>query len=134
MDLSTTMYRVSVKALIRNHQGDLMLWRHPNNLRWIPWWWVEHGEWPREAMKREIQEELWVIPITISEYPVRFYTYHRWPKKKYPWVANIYYDVEIDDTNLLLEDWYEEVRYFNFNELKELDTWIDFSELFDSLV
>ena len=25
---------------------------------WLPWWWIDPGEWKREALKRELREEV----------------------------------------------------------------------------
>ncbi len=84
-------------------------------------------------MKREIEEELWVTPTFISDFPVRFYTYNRSKAVNYPRVANIYYEVRIDDKNLILEEGYIDYKYFDLASLEELDTWIDMRELFTSL-
>ncbi len=55
-----TIYRVAVKALIKNDKGQLLLVKE-NSDKWdLPGGGLDHGEEPEDGIRREIHEEIGV--------------------------------------------------------------------------
>jgi ADP-ribose pyrophosphatase YjhB (NUDIX family) len=52
-----TFYRVSIKAIIRNEQGEVLLVREKDDSWSLPGGGLDHGEVFEEALRRELYEE-----------------------------------------------------------------------------
>jgi len=53
-----TFYRVSLKALIRNAHGEILFVRENGSSWSLPGGGMDHGETPRQALARELKEEV----------------------------------------------------------------------------
>jgi 8-oxo-dGTP pyrophosphatase MutT (NUDIX family) len=62
-----TFYRVSVKALIRNEKGEVFVVKEDGDFWGLPGGSLDHGELPRDTIKREIIEELGVSGVEVGE-------------------------------------------------------------------
>jgi 8-oxo-dGTP pyrophosphatase MutT (NUDIX family) len=60
-------YRVSAKGIIKNNEWKILFVQEDTGLWDIPGGWVDHWEELKEALKREIYEEMWLEVITINE-------------------------------------------------------------------
>ncbi len=111
-------YRVSIKALIADDQGRLLMIQERGTHWSIPGGGLEHGEDICEALKREIQEELGVVVTSISDQP-RFV----WTKEhsKDFWCLMLCYEVDVDSHDFALEAGIQSARFFTATELKNLD-------------
>lgn len=62
-------YRVSAKALIKNSEWKILLWKE--KVYWdLPGGWVDHWEDIFDSIHREIIEETWVTVRSISPKPL----------------------------------------------------------------
>ena len=61
-----TFYRVAVKALIKNANGEVLLVKERSNMWDLPGGGLDHGEVPEEGMKRELLEEIGVADVIVS--------------------------------------------------------------------
>lgn len=117
-------YRISVKAIIRNSAGDVLLGRERDGSWELPGGGLEHGEDPKAALRREITEETGFTAIWISERPVAFWTITKEVgSPTLTWFAFVAYEVKISgefgpdpDTN----DAIQEIRYVGHKEATSL--------------
>lgn len=108
-------YRLSAKALILDQDKKFLLVRE-EKWRDLPWGWLEYWETPKECIKRELMEEMWIEVKHIEENPSYFITAK---KDNWIWIANAIYETQIDiDTinNFKLSDECLEVRLFSADE------------------
>jgi 8-oxo-dGTP pyrophosphatase MutT (NUDIX family) len=54
----TTIYRVSLKAVIRNEKGEVLVVKEQSDNWSLPGGGIDHGESDTEAMRRELMEEV----------------------------------------------------------------------------
>lgn len=54
----TTIYRVSLKAVIRNTKGEVLVVKEKSDSWSLPGGGVDHGESDTEALQRELREEV----------------------------------------------------------------------------
>lgn len=87
----TTFYRVSLKAIIRNEKGEVLVCKEYDSTSWsLPGGGMDHGETEKEALARELQEEVGYIgdfnstPIVTESF---------WIESKQVWLLWIVYDV-----------------------------------------
>jgi 8-oxo-dGTP diphosphatase len=59
INLPSTFYRVSAKAIIYNKTGKFLVLKDNRGYYSLPWWWVEYGETFEETLNREVWEETW---------------------------------------------------------------------------
>jgi 8-oxo-dGTP pyrophosphatase MutT (NUDIX family) len=90
----STFYRVSIKAIIKNDAGEVLVTKE-NDYAWsFPGGGLEHGESDREALARELYEE-----VRISD---EFSAYSIGTEAVYvdhldTWVLWIFYEVNLPD-------------------------------------
>jgi len=68
--MEDSLYRVSVKALIFDQEYHILVLEYDAGGWGLPGGGVEHGESPRDALRRECQEELGITIQNISNLPV----------------------------------------------------------------
>lgn len=117
-------YRISVKAIVKDNTGRVLLGREKDGSWELPGGGMEHGESPKEALAREVTEETGFKADWISDQPVAFWTINKeigLPTLK--WFAFVGYEVKISgefnpsaDTN----DEVEEIRYVSREEARAL--------------
>jgi 8-oxo-dGTP diphosphatase len=118
-------YRISVKAIIKDDAGNVLLGREKDGSWELPGGGVEHGEVPKEALAREIAEETGFTVDWISDQPVAFWTIGMeaaFPKGL-QWFGFVAYEARISgefkpshDTN----DEVEELRYVSKEEARAI--------------
>lgn len=109
-------YRVSIKALITDEQGRLLMIGGGDH--WgIPGGGLEHGENIHDALSREIKEELGVTTTSIAAQPT-----YVWTKKIGPnfWSLGIAYKTELDSTRFTLEEGTKSARFQSPIEIEAL--------------
>jgi len=98
--LTSGFYRVSVKWLIKNEKWQIMLLEESDGTWDFPWWGRDHGETLDQALRREIDEELWVWVTSYSEQPVAVWTVDR----KVFWRLIMMYDMVLDSHEVTMWD------------------------------
>jgi len=116
-------YRISIKALIKNDDEQVLLLQEKDGSWDLPGGGLEHGENIKEALAREVAEETSLTVDWISEHPETFWTIQREvgsPTLK--WFAFVVYEVKAsgsfrpDPTS----DEAQQAGYFSRKEAKKL--------------
>jgi len=113
-------YRVSVKALIVNDEGKLLLAKESDGTWDFLGGGLDHNEDPAVALKREIHEETGLQVTNISLLPRYFITAER-PEKN-TFVANVFYETWVRNLDFTPSHECEELRYLSPQEIRELKT------------
>lgn len=117
-------YRISVKAIIKDNTGRILLLKERDGKWDLPGGGLEHGENPKDALKREIIEETRMTVDWTSEQPVSFWSIRKEVgSHTIKWFAFLVYEANvsgvfsIDPSN----DEAQDAKYFSINEAKDLD-------------
>jgi 8-oxo-dGTP pyrophosphatase MutT (NUDIX family) len=108
-------YRVSVKAVIRNASGQILLVKEHFDEWVLPGGGIDYGEDPYEALKRELREEIGSSSMMSAELRSVFSLYARGRDTWYMWLL---YDVAIDTYDLSLATDGREIAYIDPHTLK----------------
>ncbi|MNH11683.1 RNA pyrophosphohydrolase [compost metagenome] len=109
-------YRVSLKAIIRNEDGEVLVVKE-NGSKWtLPGGGMDHGETTHEALKRELYEEA-LITSHFRERLVN--TCSLYLEKREAWLLWLVYEVEIDDLEYGVGADADEVAFINPELLKD---------------
>ncbi len=117
-------YRISVKAVIKDDAGRVLLGREKDGSWELPGGGLEHGENPKEALAREIAEETGYAVDWMSDQPVAFWTINKdvgSPTLK--WFAFVAYGAKVSGEfrpSFGTNDEVEEIRYVSPAEAKTL--------------
>jgi len=131
MEIKQAWYRVSVKAIIYNKDKDVLLIKE-SNWKWdFPGGWIDHWEDIFVALEREISEEMWLKIIKIDKRPIKFTTTHKPNSKTRSYIANIFYEVEVENLNYKKSDECVEIWFFNKNTIKDLNVIENVLDFFD---
>jgi len=103
-------YRVSVKALIRDKQGNVLVVKENQDTWSLPGGGLDHGESPEDGLWRELHEELGLEHIKIRGI-YRTLTFEL--KQKQAWLMWVVYDVETDCNDFIPGDGVSEVQYLD---------------------
>jgi 8-oxo-dGTP diphosphatase len=107
-------YRISIKALILDESGRFLLCREDNGKWDFPGWWYEFDDInPREALAREIQEEMGLEVTSVLDTPSYFVTAEH---RRGFQIANILYQTTVEDFNITPSDECQEVQFFTVEE------------------
>lgn len=112
-------YRIGVKALITDENGRFLLCREDDNFWDFPGGWLEHGEEPHDALRRELHEEAGLEANEIAPHPSYFVT-ARSVKRGFH-LSNIIYKTTVRDLNITPSDECLEVRFFTVEEAFQMD-------------
>lgn len=89
-------YRVSTKAIIKNENGEIMLLRESTGLWDLPGGGLDQGERPRDALRREVDEETKLTAEWIDDRPTHFWTVYRdTGANPLKWFAFVGYEVRV---------------------------------------
>jgi 8-oxo-dGTP diphosphatase len=86
-------YRISVKALVRNAEGKILLVKVPNREWGVPGGGLDHGESVEAGLRREVREELGVDIESISPHPILAAPYYYEPRNR--WKFRLLYEVTL---------------------------------------
>lgn len=92
-----TFYRVSIKALIGNDNGEILVVKEHQNKWELPGEGIDHGESIHESLKRELNEELGIKNDFTESFNnvVTQYMESRPDKELDFWKMSMYFDVKI---------------------------------------
>lgn len=88
-----TFYRVSVKALIKNTKGHILVVKENQDTWSLPGGGLDHGEMPEDGVRRELKEELDIDDAKVKGIR-RTLTFEL--SEKQAWLLWVVYDVVID--------------------------------------
>lgn len=89
-----TFYRVSLKAIIRNEQGEVLCVKEDGSPAWsLPGGGIDHGESDRQALAREIYEEV-AIEAPFRSHPIGIE--QMWLESRQAYLMWIVYKLEFD--------------------------------------
>lgn len=120
-----TFYRVSVKALIKNTEGKILVLKENQDTWSLPGGGLDHGEDPIIGLKREIKEELGIEEVN-SIAPLCIKTFYLEPKQA--WLIWVVYSVQADPQDLAFGDGVTAAKFINPAKLK------DSTDVFEKLV
>ena len=88
-----TFYRVSLKAIVRNEAGEVLLVREKGGSWSLPGGGIDHGESETQALAREMHEEILLTqPFTAKPIGIQ----PRFVKAKNAWLLWIVYELDIE--------------------------------------
>jgi 8-oxo-dGTP pyrophosphatase MutT (NUDIX family) len=112
-------YRVSIKALVLDEKGRFLLCREDDN-RWdFPGGGYDHADSsPREALIRELREEMGVEMATMEDTPSYFVTAKH---RKGFFLANVFYKTTLKNLDITPSDECQEVQFFTPEEALKME-------------
>lgn len=109
-------YRVSLKAIIRNEDGDVLVVKE-NGSKWtLPGGGIDHGESVHDALKRELYEEV-LITSDFSEKLLD--TESMYLEKTEAWLLWLVYEVEVENLKYGVGEDADEVAFINPDTFKD---------------
>ena len=105
-----TFYRVSLKAIIRNKNNEVLVVKEKGSQWSLPGGGMEHGEDVHEALKRELYEEV-LIDSTFRETLVDSATMYL--ERKEAWLLWLVFKVEIENLAYGVGEDADEVAFVN---------------------
>lgn len=112
------VYRVSVKAIIRNDKNEYLLVREWKNDWSFIGGGIDHGETVHDALKRELYEEA-LIDMPFEERFVETQTI--WLPESNMWALWLFYEVKIDNLLYGLGADADEIKFIHPDTLKNSD-------------
>lgn len=107
----STFYRVSLKAVIRNDKGEVLLNKEYDNTMWsLPGGGWDHGETEHEALARELKEEVG-YDGGFSSKPIATDVF--WLESKEAWLLWIVYEVETENMDFSVGEYSAEVAFID---------------------
>lgn len=120
MQIKQSWYRISAKALIYNEKWEFLLAKEESGVWDFPGGGLDHGETSENCIKRELQEEMGLEVVNISKNPKYFLTAHKPKSKTRPWIANVFYEVQLKDLDFTPSDECVEIAFFDKNSIKNI--------------
>lgn len=120
--MDDSLYRISVKGLIKDEKGRYLLIRTTGEGWEFPGGGMDHGETPRQAVERELQEELGINVSVTSQNPIYVssdLTKHG--KRAGMWRMWLVYAAEADTDQIVISDSVDALDwvFININTLRE---------------
>lgn len=120
-----TFYRVSVKALITNDHGQVLVVKENQDTWSLPGGGLDHGEEPLAGVARELKEELGINDVSGLE-PFCVKTFYL--ERKEAWLMWVVFKAQISDAKFTLGEGVTEAVFIDPNDLSGSD------DVFEKLV
>jgi len=117
------MHKIKVRWVILDNNKKVFLVREiKKHFYYLPWWTLEEWESFKECLKREIQEELWVIPIIWDIISIREFE-NNWKFQLDVWfnIKNFNDYINIDKSKATHSHEYYNEWFYSFKELEWKD-------------
>ena len=125
------MYRISVKGIVIDDDGRVLLCREDNGKWEMMGGGIDHGENPEECMYREIKEETGLEVTYMSPAPLYFLTFEKVNSGRYG--ANVVYEIKLKDLNFTPSEECQELKFFSVEEMKQLPRFPNIDTLIEAL-
>jgi 8-oxo-dGTP diphosphatase len=112
-------YRVSVKGIVVDETGRLLLSREEDGKWDTLGGGLDHGEDPIVGLRREIFEETGLEVTSVSSSPKYFITAQRFGGNTF--VANVVYEIKLKSLEFTPSDECQELRFCTLDEARQLD-------------
>lgn len=112
-------YRVSVKGVVIDENGRVLLTRQDNNKWDMLGGGLDYGEDPKDCLRREVYEEAGLTVTNISERPMYFLTVKRESRDSY--LANIIYQITLENLDFTPSEECQELRFFTPEEMDSIE-------------
>lgn len=109
-----TFYRVSVKALITNDRGQVLVVKENQDTWSLPGGGLDHGEDPLAGVARELKEELGITDVSGLE-PLCVKTFYL--ERKEAWLMWVVFKAKITDERFTLGEGVTEAVFINPDDL-----------------
>ena len=110
-------YRTSVKALIQNQEGKILLAKEENGKWELLGGGLDHGETPLKGLQREVFEETGLKVHSIALQPSFYLTFPVTDRNYY--AANVLFTAKIDSLDFTPSDECIDLQYFSPEEILE---------------
>lgn len=124
-------YRVSVKGIVINDDGRILLSREDNGMWEMLGGGLDHNEDPIDCLKREIHEETGLKVTYVSENPRYFVTSPRANADTF--IANVIYEIKLKDYDFTPSDECQELRFFSPQEMHKIELFPNVQKLLEVL-
>lgn len=112
----STFYRVSLKAVIRDDTGNILVNKEQNSDTWnLPGGGWDHGETEQEALARELLEEVG-YEGTFQANPVKTAVF--WLESKQAWLLWIVYEIKTENNNFSVGNDSSEIKFLDPSSLE----------------
>lgn len=111
-------YRVSVKGIVIDDEGRILLSLEDNGKWEMLGGGLDHDEDPVVCLRREITEETGLTVTYVSPTPKYFVTCRRENADTY--IANVIYEIKLRDLDFIPSDECQELRFFTPDEMKQV--------------
>lgn len=110
-----TFYRVSVKALVKNNEGKVLVVKENQDTWSLPGGGLDHGEDPELGILRELKEELGIEYPEVKDIAAvkTFYL-----EQKQAWLIWIVYEVKIDAHEFVYGEGVTDAQYISLSEIE----------------
>lgn len=113
----STFYRVSLKAVIRNEKGEILVNKEYDLKSWsLPGGGWDHGETEREALTRELKEEVG-YEGDFTSHPIATEVF--WLGSREAWLLWIVYEVKTENMNFSIGEHSTEIAFMHPEEFKD---------------
>jgi 8-oxo-dGTP diphosphatase len=109
--IPNAFYRISIKALIFDTEGRIMLSQEENKKWDFPGGGLNFGENPRESLLREICEEMGIKITYIKDTPSYFITSKEKDEKF--WRCGVFYEAKLENYNFIPSDECIAIKFFS---------------------
>ena len=127
LHVTEAFYRVSVKGIVIDDGGRVLLAREDSGKWELLGGGLDHGESPQEGLRREIAEETGLTVTSISKEPKYFTTCKHLNRDWY--IANVIYQIELKDLNFTPSGECQELRFFTPQEMSTVELYPNVAEL-----
>ena len=114
-------YRLSVKGIVIDKDGRIMLSRQDDGTWDLLGGGLDHEEDPIAGLKREIFEETGLRVLSVSASPKYFVTAPRSDVSLQTYLANVIYEITLENLDFVPSDECQELRFFSVTELAGAD-------------
>ena len=121
IDIQDSRYRISVKWLIFDDKGDVLLCKEENGKRDFPWWGIEPWETIEQCLHRELKEEMWLEVTSIEPRPLCYIKAEQPKSQKRPFIGNICYAIQVKHLDFTPSGECIEIWFFNKETIKTID-------------